>query len=146
VRHEKEICDLFNGIIAVRDQSIPVALCTIIRRLGIGPSLLAMLSERRFIQAYFDSIREFDEIVRGLIVLKVFADVSYVKEFLTVMDLVVNNIRQNDKGAAPALAAAISLAKYPLCAEMLRDSRIVEYLVRRQRPVGAAAQLVAMLR
>jgi hypothetical protein len=132
VVHEKELCDLLIGVLNLHDREIPAVICTIIRRLQIAPSLLAMLSDRGFIGAYFLSIQEFGEAVRGLIALRVFAEVSFIKEFVMLVDFVVENIMQTDKRSPSALTAAIQLAKYPACAAKFREARVADFLLRKR--------------
>lgn len=117
------------GVLNMHDREIPAVLYTVIRRLQIGLSLLTMLSDRGFIGVYFMTIQEFNEAVRGLIVLTVFAEVSFIKEFVMLVDFVVENIKQKDKRSPSALTAAVELAKYPACVAKFRESRIADFLI-----------------
>jgi hypothetical protein len=91
-----------------------------------------MPSDRGFIGAYFMTIQEFNEAVRGLIVLTVFAEVSFFNEFVMLVDFVVENIKQKDKRSPSALTAAVELAKYSACAAKFRESRIADFLIQKR--------------
>jgi hypothetical protein len=131
---ENELVSFFMRYIKEPEEERLSITCTLMRRLPIAASFVEKLSANGFLDEYFRAVRKSALIPYGLILLKVFAGLTYTSEMVGLVNLCVE-MAQNEDGriAAAAIEAAAALARHPKCLAQLRRSPMADILGNQRR-------------
>ena len=127
-----ETVNFFINLLQVNSIGVCNAVCTIMKHLPLTQDFVSSLSSSGFLAGYFGvSLEMNDPSVRlsALRLLDTLSRVKFVTEFIDMIPLVVDLIKENGELSLPASAVSARLARYPKCAKEFKARKLDEYFM-----------------
>ena len=130
--NNENIFDFLKNLLSINSIGVTNAICTILRRLPLTPNFLVSLSKSGFLHLYLNTAIEVNDNSVQLSALRIidsFSKIKFLSEYIEMIDFIILLIKKRGDLSNAASNVAIQLCRYPKCAKIFNDKKLIEYYI-----------------